>query len=261
VVNTLGTPSQRVGYAERLSAWLAARAGDLDPTDQAKVADHPLRVLDSKKPATQAVVAEAPTILESLDAAALGHFDRVQQGVAAAGLVCTVDPRLVRGLDYYTHTLFEFRSPALSSAQDTIGGGGRFDGLVASLGGPDTPAVGFGTGIERVLLACDAEGVFGDPGTNVQVFVVDVVDGTAARALVTELRRAGIGCDRGFDGRSMKAQMKAADRSGATVALIVGADEADHGTVTIRPLRSDTPQFTVERSGVVAALGPLGVGP
>lgn len=261
VVNTLGTPAQRVGYAERLSAWLAARAGDLDPTDQAKVADHPLRVLDSKKPATQAVVAEAPTILESLDDAALDHFERVQQGVAAAGLVCTVDPRLVRGLDYYTHTLFEFRSPALSSAQDTIGGGGRFDGLVASLGGPDTPAVGFGTGIERVLLACDAEGVFGDPGTTVEVFVVDVVDGTAAQALVTELRRAGIGCDRGFDGRSMKAQMKAADRSGAAVALIVGADEADHGTVTVRPLRSDTPQFTVERSGVVAALGTLGVVP
>ena len=255
VINTLGTPAQRVGYAAVLSAWLGQHVGDLDPADQPKVADHPLRVLDSKKRATRSVVANAPSILDSLDAAAIAHFDRVQAGLQAAGISFTVDSRLVRGLDYYTHTLFEFRSPALSDAQNTIGGGGRFDGLVESLGGPATPAVGFGTGIERVLLACDAEGALAAPASRVQVFVVDVVDGEAARSITTELRRAGIGADRAFDGRSMKAQMKAADRSGAAYAAIIGADEADAGTVTVRPLRSDEAQASVARADLVGIIG------
>jgi len=255
VINTLGTPAQRVGYAAVLSDWLGRHLGDLDPTDQPKVADHPLRVLDSKKRATRSVVANAPSILDSLDAAAIAHFDRVQAGLQAAGISFTVDSRLVRGLDYYTHTLFEFRSPALSDAQNTIGGGGRFDGLVESLGGPATPAVGFGTGIERVLLACDAEGALAAPASRVQVFVVDVVDGEAARSITTELRRAGIGADRAFDGRSMKAQMKAADRSGAAYAAIIGADEADAGTVTLRPLRSDEAQASVARADLVGIIG------
>lgn len=254
VVNTLGTPAQRTDYAAVLSNWFAQHLGDLDPADQSKVADHPLRVLDSKKRATRSVVAQAPSILDSLDDEALAHFERVQSGLGAAGIEFTVDPRLVRGLDYYTHTLFEFRSPALSDAQNTIGGGGRFDGLVEALGGPATPAVGFGTGIERVLLACDAEGALGDLPSNVQVFVVDVVDGEAARGLTTDLRRAGIGADRAFDGRSMKAQMKAADRSGAAYAAIVGIDEAAAGTVTLRPLRSDDQQVSVGRTELIDAL-------
>jgi histidyl-tRNA synthetase len=254
VLNTLGTPAQRVGYAAVLSEWFAQHLGDLDPADQPKVAEHPLRVLDSKKRATRSVVANAPSILDSLDDAALAHFDRVQAGLAAAGVSFTVDPLLVRGLDYYTHTLFEFRSPALSDAQNTIGGGGRFDGLVEALGGPATPAVGFGTGIERVLLACDAEGALEAPASRVQVFVVDVVDGESARSITTELRRAGIGADRAYDGRSMKAQMKAADRSGALWAAIVGADEAEGATVTLRPLRSDGQQTAVARADLVDAV-------
>jgi len=257
VINTLGTPAQRVGYAATLSSWLSANIDRLDPTDQAKVATHPLRVLDSKKPATIEVITQAPTIADSLDADALGHFERVQAGLTAAGVAFEVDPRLVRGLDYYTHTLFEFRSSGLSAAQDTIGGGGRFDGLVESLGGPATPAVGFGTGIERVLLACDAEGVFGAQPPLVDVFVVDVVDGNAAASLTTELRRAGISCDRAFDGRSMKAQMKAADRSGATVAVIIGGDEVAGGTATVRPLRGDSPQTSVDRGALIATLRSL----
>jgi histidyl-tRNA synthetase len=254
VVNTLGTPEQRTGYAAVLSDWLNQHLGDLDPVDQLKVADHPLRVLDSKKRATLAVVAHAPSIVDSLDADALAHFDRVQLGLRTAGVDFTVDSRLVRGLDYYTHTLFEFRSPALSEAQNTIGGGGRFDGLVESLGGPSTPAVGFGTGIERVLLACDAEGILEPPASAVRVFVVDVAGGDAASAITTELRRAGIGADRAFDGRSMKSQMKAADRSGASWAAIVGADEAASATVTLRPLRTDDEQVSIARSDLVEAV-------
>lgn len=257
VINTLGTPQQRVGYANTLSQWLADNIDRLDPADQVKVVDHPLRVLDSKRPATQAVVASAPAITESLDDKALEHFARVQAGLIEAGVPFDVEPRLVRGLDYYTHTLFEFRSPALSAAQNTVGGGGRFDGLVEALGGPATPAVGFGTGIERILLACEAEGVFGEPPPEVDVFVVDVTDGVAARQVSTELRRAGLGCDRAYGGRSMKAQMKAADRSGAAVAVIIGADEAAGGTATLRPLRSGADQVTVPRSDVAAGVRRL----
>lgn len=257
VINTLGTPQQRVGYANTLSQWLADNIDRLDPADQVKVVDHPLRVLDSKRPATQAVVASAPAITESLDDKALEHFARVQAGLIEAGVPFDVEPRLVRGLDYYTHTLFEFRSPALSAAQNTVGGGGRFDGLVEALGGPATPAVGFGTGIERILLACEAEGVFGEPPPGVDVFVVDVTDGVAARQVSTELRRAGLGCDRAYGGRSMKAQMKAADRSGAAVAVIIGADEAAGGTATLRPLRSGADQVTVPRSDVAAGVRRL----
>jgi len=262
VVNTLGTPAQRASYAAELAAWFAERLGDLDPADRERAATHPLRVLDSKRDATRALVAEAPRIADSLGADERAHFDRVLEGLASVGIEAQVDHQLVRGLDYYTHTLFEFRSPALDAAQDAIGGGGRFDGLVEAMGGPATPAVGFGTGIERVLLACDAEGVFDAPGSPVEVFVVDTADGTSARELTTELRRSGVGADRAYDGRSMKAQMRAADRAGAAIALIVGPDELAAGTVTLRPLRHAGPvegsqrgeQTVVPRHGVVAVV-------
>jgi histidyl-tRNA synthetase len=257
VLNTLGTPADRVTYAAQVRGWLEERLDDLDPEDRSKVASHPLRVLDSKRPATQAVVADAPVILDALDAHAVGHFDRVQAGLRDAGVAFTIDPRLVRGIDYYTHTLFEFRSGALESAQNTIGGGGRYDGLAEALGGPPTPGVGFGTGIERILLACDAEGALAATPGPVEAFVVDATGGDEARSLSLALRRAGIGTDRAWDNRSMKAQMKAADRSGARVALIVGGDELAAGTVILRPLRSGGDQTTVERTGVVDAVRAL----
>jgi len=254
VINTMGTPADRVAYTERVRAFLVAHEADLAPEDVEKIEGHPLRVLDSKRPATQAVVADAPTILDSLAPEALAHFVRVQAGLAAAGIPATIDPRLVRGLDYYTHTLFEFRSGALDAAQNTIGGGGRFDGLIEALGGPSTPAVGFGSGIERVLLTCDAEGVFGAPDRRPDAFVVDVTGGDAARDLCLELRRAGLRVDRAYDARSMKAQMKAADRSGAALALIVGDDELAAGTVTLRDLVHRSGQHAVERAAVVDAV-------
>jgi histidyl-tRNA synthetase len=236
IVNTLGTPADRVAYGETLASWLRDRAGDVAPEDREKIDSHPLRVLDSKRPETQAVVADAPRISEVLDDASRRHFERVQDGLRALDIPYRVEPGLVRGLDYYTHTLFEFRSEALDTAQSTIIGGGRYDGLVEQLGGPATPGIGFGTGIERMLLACDAEGVFPAPASSLDVFVVDTTDGRAARDITAELRAAGFRTDRAFDGRSMKAQMKAAGRSGARVAVIVGEQEATDGTATVRDL-------------------------
>ena len=249
-VNTMGTPEDRAGFADVLRGWLAERSADLAEEDREKVETHPLRVLDSKRPETQAVVAGAPRMADALDAKSRAHFDRVQAGLTALGIPFEVDPRLVRGLDYYTHTLFEFQSLALDAAQSTVIGGGRYDGLVEQLGGPSTPGIGFGSGIERMLLACDAEGVFAAPEVTLDAFVVDATDGSAARDLTAELRDAGLRADRAFDGRSMKSQMKAAGRSGAPVAVIVGESEAADGTATVRDLRQ-AEQQVVPRPEVV----------
>jgi histidyl-tRNA synthetase len=250
-VNTMGTPADRVSYAERLQGWLEQHRADIDPEDHDKIATHPLRVLDSKRPATQAAVAEAPRMLDSLDDASAAHFERVQAGLTALGIPFTIDTRLVRGLDYYTHTLFEFQSEALETAQSTVIGGGRYDGLVEQLGGPSTPGIGFGSGIERMLLALEAEGAARETPPATDVFVVDATDGSVARDLTHELRAAGLRSDRAFDGRSMKAQMKAAGRSGARVAIIVGENEAADGTATLRDLAKGE-QTMVKRDEVVA---------
>jgi histidyl-tRNA synthetase len=236
VINTMGTPADRTAYARTLADWLRPHADRVAPEDREKVDTHPLRVLDSKRAETQAVVAEAPRIADVLDAASQAHFARVQDGLRALGVPFELEPGLVRGLDYYTHTLFEFQGTALDTAQSTLIGGGRYDGLVEQLGGPPTPGIGFGSGIERMLLACDAEEVFGAPESVLDAFVVDTTDGGAARDITAELRAAGLRADRAFDGRSMKAQMKAAGRSGAPVAVIVGAQEAAAGTATVRDL-------------------------
>jgi histidyl-tRNA synthetase len=256
VVNTMGTPEDRARYAVALQTWLRERAGVLAKDDREKVDSHPLRVLDSKRPETQAVLAEAPRIADVLDDASTAHFARVQAGLTALDIPFEVDTGLVRGLDYYTHTLFEFRSEALDTAQSTIIGGGRYDGLIEQLGGPPTPGIGFGSGIERMLLACDAEGVFAAPGSALDVFVVDATDGTVARDLAHELRLAGLRTDRAFDGRSMKAQMKAAGRSGARVAVIVGGQELADGTATVRDLAAGE-QEVVPRDKVVERIRRL----
>lgn len=254
VVNSIGTPADRTAYIDRLRSYLVGRIGELDPADQEKVEAHPMRVLDTKREASKAVVADAPLLLDSLSPEAAAHFDRVQAGLAALDIPFVIEPRLVRGLDYYTHTAFEFVSTALESAQSTIGGGGRYDGLVESLGGPATPGIGFGSGIERVLATCDAEGVFGIPEHRLDVFVVDLTGGDQARDLTAELRRAGFAADRAWGGRSMKAQMKVADRSQARFAVLVGSDEVDAGVVTVRDLRGGTGQDTVARDLLADAL-------
>jgi histidyl-tRNA synthetase len=164
-----------------------------------------------------------------------------------------LDHRLVRGFDYYTRTTFEFASEAMEAAQNGVGGGGRYDGLVEMLGGPPTPGIGFGIGIERVLLALDAEGVELAAAPVPEAFVIDLTDGTAAMTLSTELRRAGLSAEQAYEGRSMKAQMRLADRSGARVALIVGPEELAKKVVTMRILSSGD-QRRVSQDDVVAAV-------
>lgn len=254
LVNSMGTAEDRKRYIDDVRRWLNDRIDTLDPKDAEKVAEHPMRVLDSKRPVTIAAIADVPRITDRLSPEAAERFARVKDGLSALGIDFTVEPRLVRGLDYYTHTTFEFVSGALDAAQSTIGGGGRYDGLIESLGGPSTPGIGFGSGIERVLLTCDAEGVFPVVSEAIDVFVVDTAGGSAARDLTIELRRAGLSAERAFDGRSMKSQMKSADKSGAAFVCIIGDDEAANGTVIIRDLRGDSGQEVVDRSALIPAL-------
>ena len=165
-----------------------------------------------------------------------------------------VDMKLVRGLDYYRRTTFEFAGGTLESAQNALGGGGRYDGLVEDLGGPPTAGIGFALGVDRILIACDDEGVFGGPDRVVDAYVVDTTGGREALVISAELRAAGVATDRSFDNRSMKAQMKGANRSGAPVAVIVGTDELEAGTVVIRPMQGDGEQVAVPRVSLVPEL-------
>jgi len=181
----------------------------------------------------------------------------VRTGLDAVRDAHRVEPRLVRGLDYYLRTTFEFAGGTLDGAQNALGGGGRYDGLVEALGGPPTPGVGFALGVERTLLACDDEGVFGPPSTAVDVFVVDTTGGAEALSITDEVRGAGLSADRAYDRRSMKAQMKAADRSGARLAVIVGHDERAAGKALLRPLRDGGDQVVVARPDLLTQLEAL----
>ena len=253
-LNSLGDAACRPGYRAALSGHLAARSGDLCDEHREVWEDNPLRVLDCKRQACIEATADAPVTTDHLCDECAVAFERVQQGLSALGIGFTVQPRLVRGLDYYGRTTFEFAGTALGSAQNAIGGGGRYDGLAELLGGPPTPGIGFGAGIERILLACDAEGAFPVPPSSIDVFVVDVTGGEAARDLTAVLRRSGIAADRAFGARSMKAQMKLADRSGAPLAILVGEAEAAAGTVTIRHMAEGGGQTQSDRDDVVSSV-------
>jgi histidyl-tRNA synthetase len=253
LINSLGDPTDRPGYLAALTAHFETRHDELSEASQATLAKNPLRVLDSKREEDAAVIADAPLMIDFLNDETAAHFSAVRAGLDALGIGYEISPRLVRGLDYYTRTTFEFASDALDSAQNAVGGGGRYDRLVADLGGPDTPGIGFALGVDRILLACDAEGVFPAPGARVDAFVVDMVDGVAATVVTDELRRAGLGADRSFGGRSVKAQMKVADRSGARFAVLIGSDELEAGEVTLRDLATGD-QERIPRDGLVAAL-------
>ena len=237
LVNSLGEPADRVRYVEALRAYFAHHAAELSVESTATLARNPLRVLDSKRPEDVPLIAAAPGIADFYSESAADHFAEVLAGLTALDIPFRVDSTLVRGLDYYRRTTFEYQGGTLDSAQNALGGGGRYDGLVESLGGPPTHGVGFALGLDRTLLACDDEGVFDAPDDSVDVFVVDTTGGMEALRITTDLRRSGVRSDRSYAGRSMKAQMKLADRSGARWAVIVGTDELDSDTVTIRSLR------------------------
>ncbi len=258
LVNSIGDHDDRARYVEAVRSYLDDRRDDLSEPARATAERNPLRVLDTKRPQDLAVVADAPLLADHRSPASEEHFGRVLAGLDALGVSYELAPRLVRGLDYYRRTTFEFVAEALDAAQNAVGGGGRYDGLVEDLGGPPTDGIGFALGVDRILLALSAEGAPDEVAPSVQVFVVDLTDGAIARDLTHELRAAGIGADRRFGGGSLKSQMKAADRSGARWAVLVGSDEVAAGVVTVRDLRSDAPQSAVPRDGLVAEIRARG---
>ena len=251
IINSLGDAEDRARYIGALSEYLESRRDELSDEARVTLTKNPLRVLDSKRPQDAVVIAAAPLLSAHLGEEARAHFSTVLRALDQLGVPFTVNERLVRGLDYYRRTTFEFVAHSLDGAQNAVGGGGRYDGLVADLGGPETAGVGFAMGVDRTLLACDAESVFSVGGVVMDAFVVDTTDGFAALTITDELRAAGYRADRAFDGRSMKSQMKAADRSGATVAIIVGSDEAAASTCTVRNLTTSE-QSTIPRAELLA---------
>ncbi len=256
-VNSLGDFADRPAYLDALGAYLRSNADALSEQSRATMATNPLRVLDSKRPQDAAVIAEAPILLDFLSESAAVAFERVTAGLKALGVPFQVAPRLVRGLDYYTRTTFEFAASGLDAAQNAVGGGGRYDGLVEALGGPPEPGIGFALGVDRTLLACDAEASFPAERRPIDVWVVSTTAGTEGIELVEALRNDGIRADRAYGGRSMKAQMKVADRSGASIALIMGEDEAAAGTVAVRMLRDGGGQEPIDRSRVLEKVRSL----
>jgi histidyl-tRNA synthetase len=234
-LNNLGDlPTRRV-YVPELRAFLRKHEGELDPDSVARLESNPLRTFDSKDENTQAVLAEAPTIGEFLSPEASAHLDAVQEGLGALGIPHEVDERLVRGLDYYTLTVFEAKSGALG-AQDTVGAGGRYNGLVSELGGPDLAGIGFGSGVERILLAAASH----EPSTSLRVYFVTLAPEarTLAMGLASALRSEGIACDLDYTGRGAKGQFRQADRSGAAFAAVIGEVELEMGVCTLRDMGS-----------------------
>jgi len=232
VLNSIGDAADRAHYRVLLSEWLTERADQLAPEARDRIASNPLRVLDSK--ADAAIVTAAPAPADHLGEAAAEHFAAVRAGLERRGIPYELDPRLVRGLDYYNRTVWEYVAAGYDAAQSSLGGGGRYDPLFETLGGKPTPGVGLAMGIDRILLAAEQNA---EHALDVFVVVADQELAEEAEALVAELRSAGLRTDQDRGLRSVKAQFRAADRRDARTAVIVG-EEWTGGTVTIRDLMS-----------------------
>ncbi len=249
----------RRAYIERLKEYYRPLLPRLSEDSQRRFERNPLRLLDSKDERDLPFKEGAPKLVEQLSPAAREHHEAVQAALSAAGVRFTIDPLLVRGLDYYNRTVFEVVPDNDERAQGTIGGGGRYDGLVEVLGGPPTPGIGFGTGIERIILEMQKNGVEFAPAAAADVFVVHRGEGsaTAAIRLAAALRDRGIATVIGEGGRSFKAQLRSANTSGARVAAILGEDELASGSVAIKPLSGDGEQVSVAFDDAAAAIGGL----
>ncbi|MEV4839383.1 histidine--tRNA ligase [Nonomuraea sp. NPDC049486] len=236
LLNSLGDKTCRPAYRAALQEFL--RGLDLDEETRARIEINPLRVLDDKRPEVQAQLGGAPLVVDHLCAACKAYHEEVRALLKASGVAYEDDPRLVRGLDYYTRTTFEFVHGGLGS-QSAIGGGGRYDGLSEMLGGPPLPSVGWALGVDRTVLAMESEGLLGDaaPG-GVQVYGVALGDDARRRMflLVAELREAGVSADMAFGGKGLKGAMKGADRSGARYALILGERDLAAQAVQVKDL-------------------------
>ena len=257
-INSIGTAETRRRYAEVLRAHFEPHIGTLSRDSQRRFETNILRILDSKEDLEHPAVQSAPSILEHLSDEDREHFEAVQTHLRALGIAYEIDPRIVRGLDYYARTVWEVEPPG-AGGQSTIGAGGRYDGLMEILGGPSTPAVGFATGIERVALNMRERGLWQAASEHVEVVTVPLGDGGAAFAAKATriLRDAGISVRSGLAGRSMRAAMRGAEASGATWALIVGDREAEAGVVQLKPMRAEADQREVRLDDLVSAIREL----
>lgn len=251
---TLGDPEDRADYSRRLREWLQPRLGGLDAETDKRIELNPLRVLDDKRPEVRKATEDAPLLTDVIGPEAKGHHEAVRRHLTDLGVAFVDDPRLVRGLDYYRRTTFEFIHPLLG-AQSTIGAGGRYDGLSQLIDGPTLPGIGWALGVDRTLLALEAEGVLPAEAPRAQVFFVPLGADAKARSvtLVGQLRAAGIAADLAYGDRGMKGAMKAADRSGASYAVVLGDRDLEAGEAQLKDLREHA-QVAVPLEALVATL-------
>ncbi len=246
-INSLGTAEDRQRYRSDLVDWLQARSGELDPDSQQRLIVNPLRILDSKNPSTQALLSAAPTLLEALSDESRQRFESVQLLLQQLSIPYKINPRLVRGLDYYGHTAFEITSELLG-AQSTVCGGGRYDGLVQELGGPSTPAIGWALGMERLMLVLETSASM-NPESPAAKFIAHTVPDvycvnrgdlaeSVALVLARQLRAAGVNVELDGSGASFGKQFKRADRSGANWVVVIGDEEAEASEFRLKPLLS-----------------------
>ncbi|MBW4655447.1 MAG: histidine--tRNA ligase [Kaiparowitsia implicata GSE-PSE-MK54-09C] len=251
-LNSVGTLGDRQRYRDALVEYFTPYKAELDADSQDRLGRNPLRILDSKDARTQEIVADAPSLLAYLSDDSQRRFAQVQQGLTGVGIAYQINSRLVRGLDYYTHTAFEIQSDDLG-AQATVCGGGRYDGLVAQLGGPDTPAIGWGLGLERLILLLKE--LQPAAAATVDIYVVSRGDRAEAQAtqVAQTLRHSGFAVEIDLSGSAFGKQFKRADRSGAAACLILGDAEAEAGTVQIKWLASgDQEQVNQDQLGAIA---------
>jgi len=258
-LNSLGSSEARAAYREALVAYFESHRDVLDEDSQRRLTTNPLRILDSKNPAMAEMLAGAPQLLEHLDNESREHFERLKSTLDAAGIDYRINPRLVRGLDYYSRTVFEWTTTALGS-QGTVCGGGRYDGLVEQLGGKPTPGVGFAIGLERLMLLLETlELVPEDAKGGADAYLLAMGESAEREALLLGERlrdalpelRLQVHCG----GGSFKSQIRRADRSGARFALILGEDEIANARLTLKPLRDDSEQLTLAQDDAIAWLG------
>lgn len=261
-LNTLGDPAERAVYRDALIAFLEQHKDALDEDSKRRMYSNPLRVLDSKDQNVQAILADAPELMDFLGEESKTHFSQLRELLDAVGIKYTINPRLVRGLDYYNRTVFEWVTSSLGS-QGTVLAGGRYDGLVAQLGGKDTPAVGFAMGLERIVLLLETLELTKDIPSEVDVYVTAMGDSCLVEAIkvAQELRSAlpNLKVMSHCGGGNVKKQMKRADKSGASVALLIGEEELAEGVVTVKHLRNDIEQQRVARSALGAFLAELAI--
>lgn len=262
-LNSLGSREAQAAYRARLAEYFSRHRHDLDDDSRRRLETNPLRILDSKNPALEPLIRDAPAMLEHLDAESRAHFSQLEAVLRAAGVAFQINPRLVRGLDYYTRTVFEWVTGQLG-AQSAVCGGGRYDHLVADIGGQPTPATGFAIGIERLVDLLKRQGL-GPPADTPHAYLAAVGERAIVEAhpLAERLRERLPGLrlvvDAGEGG--FKRKLRHADRSGASVALILGDDEVAAGSVAVKPLREDRPQSAVRESELPGHLNPLLDGP